>query len=176
MNPSSQDLLRFYRGTGRDSAGRSLDEVIGLDFESLERTHDYIQWLFPLVTRSAFVPGAPVLDATTIEAMRADPAVRANLLRALRRMLEFYGLTLDDEDGGAITVAQSAQFAARGRNWMTPGNHNLRRITRILTSLQLLGAAPYAQAFFDCLSVLHREHGGRIGESAWVHWQGAIGE
>ncbi len=59
MNPSSRDLLRFYRGTGRDSAGRSLDEVIGLDFESLEHAHDYIQWLFPLVTRSAFVPGAP---------------------------------------------------------------------------------------------------------------------
>lgn len=174
MNPSPAELLRFYRGEGRDHAGRSFDEVLALDLDALESTHDYVQWLFPLATRSAFVPGAPVLDAATIEAMRADSLVRANALRALRRMLEFYGMTLDDADPAHVRIDVSPRFAARSRIWLGVGNHNLRRITRILTSLRLMGLAPYAQALFDCLSALYREHGGRIGATAFGYWRDAI--
>jgi len=174
MSPTASDLLRFYRGTGRDHAGRSFDDVLALDLDALEFTHDYVQWIFPLATRSAFVPHAPVLDAASAEAMRADPPVRANALRALRRMLAFYGLTLDDANPQAIVVASAADFDARSRVWMSPGNHNLRRITRILLSLQLLGLPEYARAFFECLDALHRSHAGRIGEPAWQHWRQAV--
>jgi hypothetical protein len=39
-------LLRFYTG-GRDSEGRTLDEILSWDDQELEFCHDYIQWLFP---------------------------------------------------------------------------------------------------------------------------------
>lgn len=174
MNPSPDDLLRFYRGEGRDHAGRSFDEVLAMDLDALESTHDYIQWIFPLATRSAFVPGAPVLDTATIEAMRADPLVPVNALRALRRMLEFYGMTLDDANPARVRIDVSARFSARSRVWLAPGNHNLRRITRILTSLRLMGLAPYAQALFERLSALHREHGACIGATTFGYWRDAI--
>lgn len=57
---------------------------------------------------------------------------------------------------------------------MPPGNHNVRRITRILVGLQLLGLPEYARAFFECLEALYRTHCGRIDESARQHWRQAV--
>ena len=89
-------------------------------------------------------------------------------------MLDFYGFELDDDDLELIVVEESAVFPVRSRNWMTPDNHNLRRITRILTSLQILGLEPYARAFLDCLEALYRFHAGRIGTKAMRHWRAAV--
>ena len=171
---ASATLLRFYEGRGRDAAGRLFDDVLGFDHARLESTHDFIQWLFPLTTRSAFVPDAPVLDAAALRRFRAEPALRERAVRALALMLDFYGFELDDADPRAIRVERSARFAQRAPQWMAPGDHNLRRITRILTSLRLLGLDAHAQAFFACLSELYRERGGRIGEAAWAHWTRAM--
>jgi Opioid growth factor receptor (OGFr) conserved region len=44
-----------------------------------ERTHDYIQGLFPLKEKSSFNSRAPILDAETIEGIQGRPELRANL-------------------------------------------------------------------------------------------------
>src|SRR5690242_21526611 len=62
----NEKLLGFYRGTSRDDRGRRIDEIWSFSHEQLEAVHDYIQWLFPLAERSAFNPGAPLLDEETI--------------------------------------------------------------------------------------------------------------
>ncbi|NLS93662.1 MAG: hypothetical protein GXX96_15995 [Planctomycetaceae bacterium] len=41
-------ILAFYSGWRADSEGRTLDEIRAWGFDQLERSHDYIQWLFPL--------------------------------------------------------------------------------------------------------------------------------
>ncbi len=54
-------LHAFLAGAGVDSQGRSIEMVLALSDDELESIHDYIQWLFPLQTRSSAQPLAPVL-------------------------------------------------------------------------------------------------------------------
>jgi hypothetical protein len=54
-------LHAFLAGAGTDSRGRSIEWVLALSDDELESIHDYIQWLFPLQTRSGAQPLAPVL-------------------------------------------------------------------------------------------------------------------
>lgn len=166
------DFVAFYRGEAPDRWGRRLDDILGWSDAQLEHTHDYIQWIFPMTIRSALNRYAPALDAMLIEKLRADPIVQENVKRAFERMLVFYGLSLNEEDGEEW-VEKAAHWNARAREWLTPGNHNYLRISRILTSLKLIGQRASANALFDFLRRLHIEAGGRIGGS-FVHWQRAM--
>jgi hypothetical protein len=50
--PSPMTLVSFYDGSGPDGNGRTLEEILQWDAEKLERSHDYIQTLFPLPEKS----------------------------------------------------------------------------------------------------------------------------
>jgi hypothetical protein len=89
----SGPLHAYLAGAGPDGRNRSIDEVLAFSDEKLERVHDYIQWLFPLPTRSSAQPSAPVLTLDEIGGIRADEKAQANLRRAATRMLAFYGAT-----------------------------------------------------------------------------------
>src|SRR5207248_62155 len=106
-------------------------EMLAWNDVRLEMFHDYIQVLFPLREQSFFNWNAPLLDDATIAAFRADEALRANLARAFERMLLFYGLHYS----ATGKVLRTDEFALKARHWLFPGDHNYRRITRILTSL-----------------------------------------
>ena len=56
-------ITAFLEGRGVDAAGRTFDEIVGLDPFRLEHRHDYIQWLFPLAEPSGAVAGAPLGSA-----------------------------------------------------------------------------------------------------------------
>lgn len=164
------DILRFYRG-GRDSAGRTRADILAWDNDRLELVHDYIQWLFPLPERSAFNPAAPILTDADIATFRADATLRGALLASFRRLLAFYGLRLDGTE-----VARAADFPQRATNWLTQGNHNLLRITRILRSLHLLGETDAARAFLAALEALYaQDAGATIGARTLRFWRNAIG-
>ena len=119
-------VLAFLQGEGVDSRGRSVFDVLGLDNAALERTHDYIQWLFPLPEPSSAVPDAPVLSAGEIEAIRESGLAQIALAAASDRMDAFYRMTHD---------------------WLMPNDHNHLRITRIIRSLRLLRGDAEAEAF-----------------------------
>lgn len=166
-------IVAFYRGTERTSAGACYSEIIGWDFAKLERIHDYIQWIFPLYTASSFEPNAPRLDAEAVQVFRNEAKLRENLIGSLRVMLNFYGLECDDDDPEDVAVYSGGNFNARRSGWISAGNHNYPRITRILQSLQILGCVNYAVAFHECLHQLAREYGGAFG-SALSHWDRAV--
>ena len=65
-------VLRFFSGEGTDSRGRPLGQILNWSDDELERTHDFIQWLFPLVEPSGFNVHAPVLDDRTIQKFLAE--------------------------------------------------------------------------------------------------------
>ena len=67
----------YLAGGGRDGRGRTAEEVLALPDLDLERIHDWVQWLFPLPTRSAAVPGSPVLDPAEIATIIGDIATGA---------------------------------------------------------------------------------------------------
>ena len=159
----NQELIAFYSGTGTDNRGRRLDEIWSFSHEELEAVHDYIQWLFPLRERSAFNPGAPLLDDETIAQFREDAALRGNLERSLRVMLDFYGLAIAGHE-----ILRVPTFGARSRVWLTPHNHNFLRLTRIIKSLSLLGLHDRATRLLACLEGIPN-----ISEETRRYWRQA---
>lgn len=61
--------------------------------------------------------------------------------------------------------------------WLTPGNHNFLRITRILSSLATLGLGEHAEAFLHALNAVYRDEAQRvIPMDTLLFWQRAATE
>jgi len=174
MTSEGSRLLDFYRGHGVDSGGRSFEQVMQFDHARLERTHDYVQWLFPIFSQSPFNPNAPTLDPQTIQAFREDDELKRRAVRALKLMLGFLGLECDDSEPDDVVIQCAPDFAARRKVWISPGNHNYRRITRLLLSLDAMGLAGYGAALFDCLERIYPQCSGLIGETTLRFWRQAV--
>jgi hypothetical protein len=119
-------VVAFLEGEGPDARGRTLFDVLAMDNGALERTHDYIQWLFPLPEPSRAVPDAPLLGAADVRAIHDSVLAQCALAAATDRMDAFYRATHD---------------------WLMPNDHNHLRITRIIRSLRLLVGDDQADAF-----------------------------
>jgi hypothetical protein len=166
-------LLRFYDGIGTDHRGRRLEDIWEWDHGRLESVHDYIQWVFPTGQRSSVNPSAPLVTDDVRGAFANSGELRGRLRRSLDVMLGFYGLRMDLQDDGPCVV-RGANFDQRRRNWLTYGNHNHLRITRILTSLRLLGLQGESRAFLRCLIDIYESGGSRgISRDAYEFWRAA---
>jgi hypothetical protein len=172
--PNADDLVAFYAGAGCDARGRTLEDVWALGPGELESSHDYIQWLFPLMEPSRAQPQSPVLTADAAEAVRRSPAMRERLIQSARVMARFYGFAIS-EAGGTWTVAPSEAFEQRKRVWVTPYDHNYLRQTRILKSLTLLGLEPLARAWLECLTMVYRANAEVVGHETFEYWRAAVG-
>lgn len=150
--PHADQIIAFLSGEGRDPAGRSHAAILAFDDERLENTHDYIQWLFPLTTPSAAVPGSPVLTAATVAGARTNARVQHRLRLAARRMLAFLGRT----DG-----------------WLSPFDHNQLRITRIIKSLRLLSGDQDANAFRGQVIAMVAARGVQLDPHTLEFWAAA---
>lgn len=166
-------LLGFYEGSGTDDRGRRLDHIWGWDHGRLESVHDYIQWVFPTEQRSSVNPTAPLVTHDVRKAFADSADLRGRLRRSLAVMLDFYGLALEDTPEGP-SVLRAPHYDQRRRFWQTAGNHNYLRITRILTSLRLLGLQEESRALLRCLVDIYESGGSRgIGRDAYEFWLGA---
>jgi hypothetical protein len=146
-------LHAFLAGLGPDGSGRRLDEVLALPDSALERIHDYIQWLFPLATRSGAQPNAPVLSRADLAAIPADPAALANLRRATARMLAFY---------------------RANDHWLVRSDHNHLRITRIIASLRQLAGIDDARAFHAAIMARQNAVGSPVDPGNLAYWDRAL--
>jgi len=129
--PEESALIKFFRGDGTDHAGRTLEDILALDDFWLEHTHDYLQWLFPIPEPSQYNARVPVLTREDIAWFRTDRHLRTQQIRALDRMLAFYGL--ERRDGGIVALPG---LNMKKHIWLKPAGHNHLRITRIIRSLQ----------------------------------------
>jgi len=173
LRAASDPIVTFYLGKSADSEGRRLDQIWGWNNRELEWTHDYIQWLFPLRERSQFNPGAPILTAESIDAFRKNDELRNRLTTSVQVMLKFYGLKSLVAADGSIEISRAPDFNERRREWLTAGNHNFLRLTRILKSLRTLGLPNWAQALFASLDQIHRENSHEIGARTFAYWKSA---
>jgi hypothetical protein len=98
-------ITRFYDPSIRapDVHGRTLESILDWPDMNLERSHNYIQILFPLPEGSPYNFSAPVIDRHVMEAFHARPELRNRLKQALVRILHFYG----------FEVATRAEFEKR---------------------------------------------------------------
>jgi len=144
----------------------------------LESVHDYVQWLFPLPERSGSNVAAPVLTRESIHEFRARPELQEKLRASFLRMMNFYGL--EARLGERIRVTRAPNFAAKAAGWLSPGDHNHLRITRILRCSTLLGLEAEAKAFFDCLSEIYEDEQNQplpaISDETMQYWKEAVGD
>lgn len=126
----SQKVLLFLRGEGVDEEGRAIYDIWQFSNDQLEYTHNYIQWIFPLLDWSEMIPGAPYIDKNDVEEIRNDEEIQDNFIHSLAMMQKFY--TSHDE-------------------WLSPGDHNHYRITRIIKSVSLLNSKENAEEFYKAI-------------------------
>jgi hypothetical protein len=148
-------IIGFYSGEQPDHRGRYLHEIQEWSDYQLEAVHDDIQRLFPLPEPSGFNLAAPVLNWECIQEFRTRPDLQEKLHVSFQRMINFCGL--EARSGEQIEVNRAPSFAAKAERWLSTGNHNHLRITRILRCLNLLGLETEAKAFFDCLSEVYKD-------------------
>jgi hypothetical protein len=169
-------IIGFYGGTGPDHRGRYLHEIQQWDDDQLETVHDYIQWLFPLPEPSGFNAAAPILTRESMQEFLTRPELQQKLRVSLLLMLNFYGL--EARSGGQVTVTRSPNFATKATGWLSPGNHNHLRITRILRCLTLLGLEAEAKAFCDCLSEIYEDDQNKplpvLSDETMLYWRRAV--
>jgi opioid growth factor receptor-like protein len=174
----NEKILGFYSGTMPDDHGRYLPDIQRWPDDELESVHDFIQWMFPLVDPSPVNPRAPVLDAETMVAFRSRPDLQQNLRASFLRMLQFYGLRMTASP--PVVVEKAPNFDSRVDNWLSSGNHNHLRITRIIRSLRLLGLEREAQALFGCLSDIYaaeqKKRWPAISSTTFQFWSSAAGD
>ncbi len=91
-------------------------------------------WLFPLPEPSGFNAAAPILNRESMREFRKRPELQQNMRVSFLRMMKFYGLEVAKQ----IRVTRAPNFTAKATIWLSPGNHNHLRITRILRCLCLL--------------------------------------
>ena len=56
------EIEKFYMEDCPNTAGYTLEYILGQSDSWLEQKHDYIQWLFPTAKSSCFNPKAPVIS------------------------------------------------------------------------------------------------------------------
>jgi hypothetical protein len=150
-------IIDFLSGDAPDGEGRMLSDVQRWSDQRLESVHDFIQWMFPLTEASPVNPEAPVLDPETIAEIRSRPELQAAVRASLQRMRRFY-------EGS--------------RHWISPGNHNHLRITRILKCLRLLGLEAESSEFFAYLEGIYDEERRKprpgITARSYEFWRDAV--
>jgi len=172
----NQLLLDFHLGSGADHRGRTLLQIVQKSDRWLEETHDYIQWLFPLYVRSQFNPDAPLLT-DEIRAAFTDPGnpdravLQQNFGSAIYRMLVFYGYSFSP---GSTDVSPTGEWRDKADNWLTDGNHNFMRMTRMLRSMMLLGRQELACSFHECLLAAARANATAISKRTLAFWEEAV--
>ena len=160
-------LTEFYRGTGRDTKGRTLAELWVYSDQEMEWIHDFIQWLFPLRAPSQFNSHAPLLTDDDIDAFRNDPVLQENMRKSVERFLAFLGL--NSENGH---VVPGPDFDRKRVVFQDP-NHNWLRITRVLTSTRMLGLEDASRALFDFLRRYRESNASGITVDTFRFWESA---
>ncbi|XP_022446159.1 opioid growth factor receptor-like protein 1 isoform X2 [Delphinapterus leucas] len=130
--------LRFYKNKiPFKPDGVYIEEVLSKwkgDYEKLEYSHTYIQWLFPLREQGLNFYAKELTTYEIEEFKKTKEAIRRFLL-AYKMMLEFFGIKLIDKTGN---VARAVNWQERFQH-LNESQHNYLRITRILKSLGELG-------------------------------------
>lgn len=155
MNNST--IISFYEEKFPDLYGRYLSDILTMDDSWLERTHNYIQILFPNKDPSSFNPDAPLLTDEVITEFKSRPELKIAVKRSLDRMFLFYRM----RDNNAHPW------------WITKNNHNYLRCTRILHTLRAFKMYEELDDFYINLMWRYINNKDIIEESVFNYWKEA---
>ena len=147
------NLVDFLNGTGPDHQGRYLRDIWDFNDKSIEQTHDFIQWMFPLTEKSMSVPVVPTLSAEDVEAIRTSGVARLNLEKSAQWYLG---------------------FLQRNDHWIKAYDHNHLRITRVIKSLGLLTSVEASTSFLDSVFDIAGDRIQSIDQNAISFWKSGL--
>lgn len=144
--------------TASDSQQRTIDFIISQSNEWFEKTHDYIQWLFPLNETSMFNLSAPILTPEDVEEIKNSSVGIDNLIRATFRFVEFLNLYSDHP------------------KWLSINNHNYLRITRMLKCLNIFDLDYLAIIIYNRLHniFIANQYNNKISMESLNYWFEAV--
>ncbi len=146
----AQRIHDFFAGTGTDHAGRTIEDYCGMPHESLELTHDYIQWAFPTRQPSQCqAANAPLLSDEAIALMKDDGKAMGNYYAMFARMMSFY---------------------VDSKHWLVEHDHNHLRITRIIESTGEIFGIDTAEYFLRAMLNLNTIADCPINEKSIDFW------
>ena len=80
MSEEPNYILAFLEHRGLDYQHRTLREVWAFSDDEIERTHDFIQWVFPTTEPSQNVIGSPVLSSDELALVRASKEAKESII------------------------------------------------------------------------------------------------
>ena len=147
------DFLNFLSKEGNDFKGRTLESIWSFSDEDIERTHDFIQILFPLNKPSESAFHGYYLDSEDlIEQIRSNTIARENILKSSNWYLSF--------------LTRNVWL------WNRNYDHNQLRITRVIECLRLLISEDEADKFYnDVLKIIKDNN--KVNQTSLNFWKNA---
>ena len=152
-------FINFFQNEINNIDGLKYNDILNYDNKRLEDRHNYIQYLFPLPVKSKYNPDTRVIDQIFINEAIINMKIRKNIIKSFLRMLNFYGYSYSVKPFDIIDKGEYKQ-------WLSRGNHNYLRITRILKFLMLVGMELLAYKFVEQLCKLRD----KIDEESFNFW------
>lgn len=147
------DFLNFLSKEGNDFKGRTLESIWSFSDEDIERTHDFIQILFPLNKQSESAFHGYYLDSEElIEQIRSNSKARENILKSSNWYLSF--------------LTRNVWL------WNRNYDHNQLRITRVIECLRLLISEDEADKFYDDVLKIIKDDN-KINQTSLNFWKNA---
>lgn len=170
--------VAFLLGEAPDHKGRMVGEYANFTKEEWETQHDVIQWAFPTRTQSAFNKDAPLLPDGEFD---CPVLARQNLLVLLKRYLESLNIISMTSLSPNHLLDYHYLNSHLYYNWVRRGNHNYRRLTRVLESLGCFELDPFRDDLasflvFDFAMQFSREIGAETVVYWVAAWQNKLGE
>jgi hypothetical protein len=156
--------LDFLSGLVPDTKGRYVSNYKNLTPFGWELNHDVIQWAFPTRTVSEYNPTAPVLPEVfnfTAEHQNTVIELMVAYLASLGIETFYAGKVLSFEYGNKPEVIA----------WLRYGNHNYKRLTRLIECLGLFQLKTEQTALAEFLIYnLAIKYGEFISTDTVVYW------
>lgn len=166
FKPENQsDFLLFLCNNTLTGIPYTFVSVHELTETQYERNHDFIQIQFPNDMPSKAVPSAQLIKKMDIELVANSEILSTRFKLGFVRFLRSIGLALNMTHDRIIIWDQD-MFSLK----VVDGNHNLRRISRVLRSLKLFRFDPYSNTLFRFLIIKQHEGVINVSEETLKHW------
>lgn len=162
MNHTDKFVIDFFCGISKDSAGRSIEQILKFDETDIENYHDFIQWIFPTVEKSLHNFEAPVISNNFRNILSINPIALCNFCKTCKLFINFIGF--DCEDNTIVVKENAPMFFDRPE-------HNLLRITRVLNSLNQLGKTSCSQKLFLVLESIYIKYPDKVPIISFTFWK-----
>lgn len=149
--------LNFLSLKEPDDQGRYAFEYLNFNHDEMEQCHGWIQWAFPIDTKSNYNPLAPIIDSRFLHTESSNIIS----IKLLQQFMKFIGLDsyIEFNKERFLEVIDG------------PLNHNILRISRVLKHLVLTNKQNAAKWLLESISkFMIRQYPERFCSNTVAYW------